>query len=1697
MEISKNNNILNQDLIEGKKTLKLKIYDYFFNMLNLRKEPSLVTLYIFHFIEIIQLISFAFSPPNTLTWNISENNYKYIYYCLSGFRLTPLIHFTSLVTYSIIFYVVFIIVIVLFIFLIIQILFRKEESKLFLKFLSFTQLLILPLKVIFFIPFVEYFLMAFNCGEEEGFMRMIDWGEKKCWKSDHMFFIILGIIGIVVFLLYMFITNYYYFYPFFIEASNTRLNSTIDQHIMIIKLIYIIQSISIKEEYVSISILLILSIFLVYSELKAPIYNNEHIELFLNLRNIVSCWSFLMLLIAKICYNSNNINNIIYLLLFGYPLSIYCFIMLYKEKEKNDIYGSHIKFNKINLCLANIKLLTKLINSFIKSHTTNINYHENSYKKDIIILKGIIEIHSSTCLSENCPLTKFIKNEGNFIIQKQCLLNHMSHIFNQAMKTFPHDILIRLHYIQFNYDQKYNLNCVKTTFEELRKMKKNNKIRYVIYCQESTITSMRLKSDSETIEQEQNEKIILEQSYQKMKKLISNITKLYAEFWGIFEAKVTNNLNVQKLYKLGEKLNVYLKELNNLWENDLKNKKVDFENESIAQLYSLFLREILWDNKKSDLVLKKIDEEHNLNEFNKAKDDKNIQLLNLIESQDYLIYVKANEKGNCILIQFSNNLCCVFGYERYELLNKPFEILLPALSRESFCKDVENYIKTSSNKKDNEEDSLNEIDKKKDFLLIKNKMGYVNLYYITCSLCKDNDFSDSFLIRMKLESVDTKSMYAFYILSRNDFSIESISSSALHLGLSMDLLKKYVIELNVLIRTNMNKPLNLFERYKDFENMERKITWVFPDIIYPKDDSVKNKERNVQDLIKASKKGKFILQIIEIKSQSNDIINGFILKIYESKKNKKDKINFQVTEFIPSLKNQVIFDLLYLKYIRTVIVEKKSGFRNLRENEDELDNKNIIVKNKKNNRGERKKKDDKEINEESSDNELIETKITKEKLLELQTKDSTGIKYFINSLSFYGKEVSLIKHRPNKEKYPTGKAQEPLIKISINDFTKRINIRLKQNPNMFKKVKINVKDDEIKEKNNLGKIEINNNINQEIKKNENKNDDIEEINKEILGDNSLSLKNIVNISSLTRIKYLDFLIFAIVIILTVVEFIITNNFLSDQKKRHTYFKYSYDLLNNIVYIKYFLTEGILANNTENYILAMSDKDNYIQSIKNELSSYHVLFTNILKNFNNPDIELSKKYKDYFNSAKLEMKTWNNGVEKIEYQPLPSAQTKMLNALVYIYNSAPEKNVFNINDKYIYELQYNLLNSHYLAYENIVYLMINDLDETTKSIRIKNIVIFSVSLIISIIYLYIFWKLMIRLDNDREKPVNLFLTIKNKIFEELKNSSENFSNKLLNKFFGVDENEEEAQQNYTTNVQPNDINITKFMALNEYKENNNKGNSFISYYIQLTIFFVIFNIIMIFKYLNTRMYYYNINSYIKIYNSTRFSETYLMTRIDITKQFLEDPSITNYEYNGYKNIYIFIYQFLTLGNQIADTINEMSKTKSFLRDEYRDDFIEYFYHDFAELINNKNLDMGEYSKYGFKMVTSEIFEMLRFLFIKYFIDNERDANNKNISNLINDKKFMYLDVTIKMFFRPWYEKLVNLIDSYFNSYVDYENNFFVLLFIFMLILICIFYFIIWKQYEEEFINKIEKSFDLINLIPEEIKSIIVTKLNETN
>ena len=46
--------------------------------------------------------------------------------------------------------------------------------------------------------------------------------------------------------------------------------------------------------------------------------------------------------------------------------------------------------------------------------------------------------------------------------------------------------------------------------------------------------------------------------------------------------------------------------------------------------------------------------------------------------------------------------------------------------------------------------------------------------------------------------------------------------------------------MNILIRNENFSPINFSERVDDYEDEAKLVYWVFPDLIYPKDDNMKN-----------------------------------------------------------------------------------------------------------------------------------------------------------------------------------------------------------------------------------------------------------------------------------------------------------------------------------------------------------------------------------------------------------------------------------------------------------------------------------------------------------------------------------------------------------------------------------------------------------------------------------------------------------------------------------------------------------------------------------------------------------------------------------------------------------------------------------------------------------------------------------------
>ena len=276
------NYLINQDILSTKKSFKIKIFDFFHLMLDGKTFTSFFTLYFLHSIEIIQLISFAFSTPFTTIWKLPENINNNLRHILEGFRFAPLLYYVNIITATIISAIIIFFILVYFLLLMIQISFRKENSYIFDKLMSLTRLSMPIITIILYIPINEILVSILNCRNNHINYHS---DEVKCWKAPHIIMSLISFIAIIINFFVVFLLTFFYFYPFITRKVTIKLSSSFDMILLLVKFIFVVQKIFIKNEYISIAILLILSIFLVYYQDNQHIYYEKKLELFLILRN--------------------------------------------------------------------------------------------------------------------------------------------------------------------------------------------------------------------------------------------------------------------------------------------------------------------------------------------------------------------------------------------------------------------------------------------------------------------------------------------------------------------------------------------------------------------------------------------------------------------------------------------------------------------------------------------------------------------------------------------------------------------------------------------------------------------------------------------------------------------------------------------------------------------------------------------------------------------------------------------------------------------------------------------------------------------------------------------------------------------------------------------------------------------------------------------------------------------------------------------------------------------------------------------------------------------------------------------------------------------------------------------------------------------------------------------------------------------
>ena len=504
------------------------------------------------------------------------------------------------------------------------------------------------------------------------------------------------------------------------------------------------------------------------------------------------------------------------------------------------------------------------------------------------------------------------------------------------------------------------------------------------------------------------------------------------------------------------------------------------------------------------------------------------------------------------------------------------------------------------------------------------------------------------------------------------------------------------------------------------------------------------------------------MQISIIKYDNSDIL-GYAFKIVDSKSLKK-KENIEEEFLIPNNNKEILFNLLSLNYIRTEIVSEKVGNRNF-----SLIDYNI--RNEKNN-GNTSKDEIKETNiskteeiaESSSERKKIIVELTKDKILEMQTKESKDIENFINQLSYYGKDVFLEKHRPNKEKYPVGKGHESLIKITIRQFLVKIEKQINLKSELMRKYKGQENEDDSQ--------------NKDIK-------NISEINQEFSSDTSNYLANIFKSKSILYIKITTLIFFLAFLLIIILEFIFSILNIQEIKDNIYKMRNAYKLSEDIGFIKYCISEVVLVElYKEDYIILkgynMTAEKNIIW-LKEELEMYGFDFRSVYENFSaNSESDYSQKYQELVsNSTQILIFTLSNGKETNLTIPFSTAMTRITTSTFYVSTLTDESIVLDMTERNVYELMFNLLNGYY-SYTNQLSLILAEDALNSSKTSIFVTIIFYASFAFVILFLVFIWNLLSKLLMERLRPINLFLTIKKQIFEDLKNASEDFSNKLLNK-----------------------------------------------------------------------------------------------------------------------------------------------------------------------------------------------------------------------------------------------------------------------------------------------------------------------------
>ena len=501
----------------------------------------------------------------------------------------------------------------------------------------------------------------------------------NCFHGEHLFFFLLSLVSTILILILTHIFLIFYFY------KNEDKTSSIIKHLIIN-----------REK------------FFYYSKIYLVILGTLGYE-----HNIIGLLTVSFLICSLInvlyCFKENSFKitsqkiEIVRIGLFGINfISNLSLFILYLFRKYNVKGFSYVFILFSLIFIGNVIIYNKQL--FILTYKNLFNLKEiEIYNQLCMILKAIQEkkknrkqlLHLISYLSVEVKKNlRDIENikffGGNEKKNEYILYLYIEKIYKKKVELFNNSILLKLTYSDFLY---YIIKKYKKAYQTIYQLYSDIDNNYIFSSISQSFFVYRIKRELEERSINNiNDGSDISFQYQShsLMKYISQISEVYFEFWNL----LLTSSEKEDLNKLDEYSNDII-ELKN--EIDKKYESISnskFINKKITQYYILYLKEIIKDNEKAEIILSKLDDINN-NSYEEELNYSNVyDIENIFPSSHFQFIIVSLDKssiGN--ILKISSDFSAKIGYTSEELIGHNLSILLPSFLKDEHQKIIENLLK--------------------------------------------------------------------------------------------------------------------------------------------------------------------------------------------------------------------------------------------------------------------------------------------------------------------------------------------------------------------------------------------------------------------------------------------------------------------------------------------------------------------------------------------------------------------------------------------------------------------------------------------------------------------------------------------------------------------------------------------------------------------------------------------------------------------------------------------------------------------------------------------------------------------------------------------------------------------------------------------------------------------------------------------